>query len=114
MYVIVVKASIASTKLTHCGPADLIAACCASEVSVPQNREKLFPFWTAPKIKTPRQCRAVRSRFRPPAGASYPVQGHSQPNWAVRDMSAFPPIAIELRTSREIRFVPTGDIASLT
>ena len=32
--------------------------------------------------------------------------GQSRPNWAVRAMSGLPPIATELRTSREVRFVP--------
>ena len=36
--------------------------------------------------------------------------GQSLPKWAVRAMSAFPPIATELRTSLEVRFVPLGDI----
>jgi hypothetical protein len=31
---------------------------------------------------------------------------HSRPNWAVRAMSAFHPIATELRKSPEVRFVP--------
>jgi hypothetical protein len=32
--------------------------------------------------------------------------GQSLPKWAARRMSAFPPIATELRTSLEVRFVP--------
>jgi hypothetical protein len=32
--------------------------------------------------------------------------GHSRPNWTVRAMSAFLPLATELRTSLEVRFVP--------
>ena len=36
--------------------------------------------------------------------------GHSRPNWAVSTMSAFLPIATELRTSLEVRFVPNADI----
>src|ERR1700722_16608561 len=32
--------------------------------------------------------------------------GHSLPKWGVRPTSAFPPIATELRTSLEVRFVP--------
>jgi hypothetical protein len=36
--------------------------------------------------------------------------GHSRPNWAVCAMSGLPPIATELRTSLEVRFVPSSDI----
>jgi hypothetical protein len=32
--------------------------------------------------------------------------GHSRPNWAMRAMSGLPPLATELRTSLEVRFVP--------
>ena len=39
--------------------------------------------------------------------------GHSQPNWTVRAMSAFLPLATELRTLLEVRFVPIGDITFL-
>ena len=35
--------------------------------------------------------------------------GQKLPNWPVRDMSDLPPLATELRTSREVRFVPRGD-----
>jgi hypothetical protein len=38
-----------------------------------------------------------------------PAVGHSLPKWAVHPMSAFPPIATELRTSLEVRFVPGRD-----
>jgi hypothetical protein len=34
------------------------------------------------------------------------AMGQSRPNWAVRSMSGLPPIATELRTSLEVRFVP--------
>jgi hypothetical protein len=34
--------------------------------------------------------------------------GHSRPNWAIRLMSGLPPIATELRTWLEVRFVPFG------
>ncbi len=33
-------------------------------------------------------------------------KGHSRPNWAIHLMSGLPPIATELRTSLEVRFVP--------
>ena len=36
--------------------------------------------------------------------------GHSRPNWAIRTMSGLLPLATELRTSLEVRFVPIGDI----
>jgi hypothetical protein len=36
--------------------------------------------------------------------------GQSLPKWAVSVTSAFPPIATELRTLLEVRFVPTSDI----
>jgi hypothetical protein len=36
--------------------------------------------------------------------------GQSLPKWAARRMSAFPPIATDLRTSLEVRFVPDSDI----
>jgi hypothetical protein len=36
--------------------------------------------------------------------------GHSRPNWAVRAMFGFPPIATELRTSLVVRFVPNPDM----
>ena len=39
--------------------------------------------------------------------------GHFQPNWAVRVMSAFPPIATDLRTSRIGSFVPGTEVAGL-
>jgi len=32
--------------------------------------------------------------------------GHLRPNWTVRAMSAFLPLATELRTLLEVRFVP--------
>jgi hypothetical protein len=35
---------------------------------------------------------------------------HSRPNWVACLMSGLPPIATELRTSLEVRFVPTCDI----
>ena len=38
--------------------------------------------------------------------------GQSQPNRAVRTTSAFPPIATDLRTSREVRVVPQPDSCS--
>ncbi|MFY9952002.1 hypothetical protein, partial [Bradyrhizobium sp.] len=38
-------------------------------------------------------------------------QGHSRRFDDVRAMSGLPPIATELRTLLEVRFVPTGDIA---
>jgi hypothetical protein len=38
------------------------------------------------------------------------VLGHSRPNWPVRAMSGFPPLATDLQTSVVVRFVPTGDI----
>jgi hypothetical protein len=37
--------------------------------------------------------------------------GQSMPKWGVRATSTFPPLATELRTSREVRFVPICDIA---
>jgi hypothetical protein len=37
--------------------------------------------------------------------------GHFRPKWLARVMSAFPPIATIQRTSEEVRFVPTADIA---
>ncbi len=36
--------------------------------------------------------------------------GHFRPKWAARVTSALPPIATELRTSPEVRFVPTPEI----
>ena len=36
--------------------------------------------------------------------------GHLRPNWTVRAMSAFLPLATELRTLLEVRFVPNADI----
>ena len=39
-------------------------------------------------------------------------QGQSLPKWGVRAMSAFPTIATKLRTSREVRLVPTRDSCS--
>jgi len=39
------------------------------------------------------------------------VSGQSLPKLGVRATSAFPPIAIELRTLLEVRFVPTADAA---
>ena len=41
------------------------------------------------------------------------VLGQSRPNWAVSAMSGLPPIATELRTSRNGSFVPIRDIARL-
>jgi hypothetical protein len=38
------------------------------------------------------------------------VMGQSRPKRTIWATSAFPPIATELRTSLEVRFVPTGDI----
>src|SRR5450631_2232473 len=40
--------------------------------------------------------------------------GHSRPNWAMRAMSGLPPLATELRTSLEVRFVPTTDLSIAT
>jgi hypothetical protein len=37
-------------------------------------------------------------------------EGQTRPNWMVRATSVMPPIATELRTSLEVRFVPKGDI----
>jgi hypothetical protein len=37
--------------------------------------------------------------------------GHFRPDWAVRVMSASPPIATELRTLLEVRFVPRPEQA---
>jgi hypothetical protein len=39
------------------------------------------------------------------------ASGQTRKSALVTAMSAFPPIATILRTSREVRFVPTGDIA---
>ena len=39
--------------------------------------------------------------------------GHSRPKWAVRAMSGSPPIATELRTSLEVRFVPRAEVGDL-
>jgi len=36
--------------------------------------------------------------------------GHSRPNWTVRAMSAFLPLATKLRTSRHVQKVPETDI----
>jgi hypothetical protein len=44
------------------------------------------------------------------ASALRTALGQEPPNLAVRDMSAFPPIATELRTSLVVRFGPRGDI----
>jgi hypothetical protein len=41
----------------------------------------------------------------PPIRVQLPLKGQTRPNWAVRAMSALPPIATELRTSLEVRFV---------
>ena len=38
--------------------------------------------------------------------------GHSRPKWTVRDMSGLPPIATELPTSLEVRFVPQAEAVS--
>jgi hypothetical protein len=38
--------------------------------------------------------------------------GHSRPNWAVRAMSGLPPLATELRTSLEVRFVQISEVAA--
>jgi hypothetical protein len=35
-----------------------------------------------------------------------PLRVHSRPNWTVRAISAFLPLATELRTLLEVRFVP--------
>jgi hypothetical protein len=35
--------------------------------------------------------------------------GQSLPKWAARAMSVMPPLATELQTSPEVRFVPTTD-----
>ena len=40
--------------------------------------------------------------------------GQSLPKWAVRAMSGLPPLATELRTSPEVRFVPEAGILLLT
>jgi hypothetical protein len=39
-------------------------------------------------------------------GCRMSLVGQSLPKWAARRMSVFPPIATELRTSLEVRFVP--------
>jgi hypothetical protein len=39
--------------------------------------------------------------------------GQTRKSALVTAMSAFPPIATKLRTSREVRFVPNSDIAPL-
>jgi hypothetical protein len=36
--------------------------------------------------------------------------GHSRPNWTVRVMSAFLPLATELRTLLVVRFVPKDGV----
>jgi hypothetical protein len=38
------------------------------------------------------------------------AKGHSRPNWTIRAMSAFLPLATELLTLLEVRFVPLSDI----
>ena len=38
--------------------------------------------------------------------------GHSRPKWTVHPTSGLPPLATELRTSLEVRFVPSADIAA--
>jgi hypothetical protein len=38
---------------------------------------------------------------------------HSRPKWAVGAMSGLPPIATELQTSPEVRFVPNAEVAAL-
>jgi hypothetical protein len=40
------------------------------------------------------------------------VQGRSLPNWTIRAMSAFPPIATVQRTSWLVRFVPQAEVPS--
>jgi hypothetical protein len=44
------------------------------------------------------------------AGLRRPVWVHYRKSALVTAMSAFPPIATILRTSREVRFVPISDI----
>ena len=39
--------------------------------------------------------------------------GYSLPKWAIRVMSAFLPLATELRTSLEVRFVPYSEVERL-
>jgi hypothetical protein len=39
--------------------------------------------------------------------------GHFRPNWALRRMSAFPPLETRQRTSLEVRFVPKADMLAL-
>jgi hypothetical protein len=41
-----------------------------------------------------------------------PGVGQSLPKWAVRVMSAFLPVATELRTLLEVRFVPATEVAA--
>src|SRR4051812_16653570 len=41
------------------------------------------------------------------------VEGQSRPKWAVHAMSGLPPLATELRTSREVRKVPKAEVTSL-
>jgi hypothetical protein len=56
------------------------------------------PVWAGPR------------HMRPKLVAVMSVGGQSRPKWTVRATSAFPPIATELRTSLEVRFVPEADI----
>jgi hypothetical protein len=39
-------------------------------------------------------------------------QGHSRPKQAIHGVSALPPLATELRTTPEVRFVPSADIST--
>src|ERR1700746_870586 len=41
------------------------------------------------------------------------LQGQTRKSALVTVMSAFPPIATKLRTSREVRFVPTAEVVGL-
>jgi len=40
--------------------------------------------------------------------------GHSRPNWAVRAMSAFHPLATTERTSHHVGFVQKGDMSHVS
>jgi hypothetical protein len=44
-----------------------------------------------------------------PGEASMSEKGHSLPKWAICAMSGLPPLASELQTLLEVRFVPTRD-----
>ena len=61
----------------------------------------------------PWRARPERKRFRRYPNGQMSVQGHSQPDWAVRVMSGLAPIAAEERTWRFGRFVPEADISIL-